>query len=189
VQFLVTERGFSNAVAALVLIPYGVGYFLGALTCGALAPVVDRVLPRHGRVAALQAAQVLFAVAAFFGTQLPHDSVTVYGLFSGLMGAAQALNPGLNRPLVAAVVPPELRGAAFAIFLTIFDTIGWGLFALGAGALAQATSLQTVFAWVLVVLMVVNAGWLMLLHASYPRDRERLLVLLDERRAGALLQR
>jgi MFS family permease len=77
---------------------------------------------------------------------------------ASLFGACQGLNPPVNRPIVASVVPPELRGQAFAIFLTIFETIGWAVFALGAGRFAASVGIQTVFLWVLVGLMLVNAA-------------------------------
>ena len=89
---------------------------------------------------------------------------------ASLFGACQGLNPPVNRPIVASVVPPELRGQAFAIFLTIFETIGWAVFALGAGRVAASVGIQTVFLWVLVGLMLVNAAVLSTLYVCYPRD-------------------
>lgn len=186
VQFLVTERGFSNAVAATVLLPYGVGYFIGAVSGGWAVAALDRVLPFYGRVGLLQISQVLFAVSAFFGTQRHHDSIGVYGLFCLLMGALQAFNPVTNRPIVMAVVLPELRGQAFAIFLTIFDTVGWGVFALAGGLMADKLGVQTVFFWGLVVLMLVNAVWISLLYVTYPRDAARVTATLQDRRQLAL---
>lgn len=174
VQFLVTERGFSNAQAAWLLVPYGVGYAGGAVLGGRLLGVWDRHWPAHGRVAQLQAAQVLFAGFAFCGTQLVYDEQGVYFAFGALMGAAQGLNPVTNRPLVAAVVAPELRGQAFAIMSTVIETAGWVVFSVTAGALASRYGLESVFWWLLVVLMLVNAAWLSGLHRTYPRDRARL---------------
>ncbi len=45
VQFLVTDRGFSNAVAALVLLPFGIGYFCGTVGGGFVVAALDRVMP------------------------------------------------------------------------------------------------------------------------------------------------
>lgn len=182
VQFLVSERGFSNAVAAAILLPYGIGYFFGAMSGGWAVTALDRVLPFHGRIALLQASQVLFAVAAFFGTQLRHDNIVVYALFCVGMGAMQALNPVTNRPIVMSVVLPELRGQASAIFLTIFDTVGWAVFALVAGLLADEVGIGVVFFWGLVVLMLVNAAWISLLYLTYPRDAAEMATILENRR-------
>ena len=183
VQFLVTERGFDNATAAAVLLPYGLGYGIGAVAGGWLVTLLDRVSPGHGRVALLQVAQLGFAAAAYLGTQRSYASLAPYAVFTGMMGLTQALNPGANRPLVMSVVLPELRGQAFAVFFSVVDTVAWAAFTLVAGVLASRVGLTTVFWWVLVVLMVVNAGWLSLLHLTYPRDRDRVTAQLDARRA------
>ena len=189
IQFLVKERGFSNAVAAGVLIPFGIGYFVGTVGGGYFLVALDKVLPHRGRVAYLQLAQVLFAVVAFFGTQFHYGSIGIYAIFWALFGLCQGLNPPVNRPIVAAVVLPELRGQAFAIWLTIFETIGWALFSLGAGELAVSLGIQTVFLWILVILMLVNAAVLTLLYRTYPRDVRNVENELENRRLSALGQR
>ena len=186
IQFLVTQRGFSNAVAATVLVPFGLGYFAANVGGGWLVAALDRILGPRGRVAYIQAAQVLFAVVAYFATQVHYDNIAVYGIFWALMGAGQGLNPPVNRPIVAAVVLPELRGQAFAIWLSVFETIGWALFSLGAGALAVTLGLQQVFLWIMVVLMLVNAAVLTALYVTYPRDVRRVTAALDLRRAQAV---
>src|SRR5215472_7310483 len=172
IQFLVTERGFSNAVAASVLLPFGLGYFAATVAGGWLLVALDRVLPYRGRVVYIQLAQ--------------GNNIAVYGLFWAILGAGQGFNPPVNRPIVAAVVLPELRGQAFAIWLTIFETIGWALFSLGAGQLASALGIQAVFLGVLVVLMLVNAAVLGGLYFTYPRDVERVETALKLRRLQAL---
>lgn len=181
-QFLVTERGFDNAVAAIVLLPFGLGYFFGTFGGGFLTSWLDRAFPARGRVVFLQAAQILFALVAFFGTQFDYGNIGIYGIFWALMGLAQGLNPGVNRPIVMAVTLPELRGQAFAIFITIFEAIGWALFTLVAGSLADSFSIQAVFLWVLVILMVVNAIVITALYVTYPRDVRRVTETLERRR-------
>ncbi|WP_228528576.1 MFS transporter [Microbacterium sp. UFMG61] len=173
VQFLVTERGIDNALAVLVVLPLGVGYTIATLSIGFALPVLDRRLGARGRVLVLQLAQVLFAMSALFATQIEYDAVWPYALLWAAMGACQGLNPPVNRPIVAAIVRPELRGQAFAIWLTIFETIGWAMFALAAGSLAVQFGLQSVFLWILVALMLVNAAVLSVLYVTYPRDVAR----------------
>ncbi|MFD0921415.1 MFS transporter [Saccharopolyspora rosea] len=186
VQFLVVERGFSNAVAATVLVPFGLGYFAGTVGSGWLVRLVDRLAPRRGRVGCLQAVQVLFAATAFLATQFSYPGIGVYCVFWALLGALQGMNPPINRPVVAAVVLPELRGHAFAIFVTVFETIAWALFSLGAGHFAASLGVQTVFLWTLVALMLVNGVLLTALHATYPRDAQRVETELSRRRDEAL---
>lgn len=170
VTFLVQERGFSNATAAIVLAPFGIGFIVGTLGGGALLSVIDRVLPDRGRVWYIQAAQLAFAAAALIATQFDLGNIGVYAALWALMGASQGLNPPVNRPIVASVIPPQRRGMAMAVFITVFETIGWAIFSIGAGQLATEYSIQTVFLWVLVALMVVNALVLGLLHITYPKD-------------------
>lgn len=181
VQFLVTERGFDNALAAIVALPFGIGYFLGTVGGGFVVSAIDRRAGRNGRVVFLQTAQVLFAVVAFFATQFDVASIGYYAAFWGLMGLTQGLNPGVNRPILMSVMAPELRAQGFVIYLTIFEVIGWAAFTYVAGVLADAFSLQAVFLWILVILMLVNAAVLGLLYRCYPRDRKRVDDLIESR--------
>jgi len=183
VQFLASVRGFDNATAALVLLPFGIGYFVGTFAGGFTVSWLDKVMQHTGRVVFIQSAQVFFAIVAFFGTQFDYKNIGIYAIFWALMGIGQGVNPGVNRPIVMSVTLPELRGQAFAIMITIFEAIGWGLFSIGAGALADALGLQEVFLWILVVLMLVNAAVLSVLYATYPRDARRVTAELDRRRA------
>ncbi|MFI5901002.1 MFS transporter [Streptomyces cyaneofuscatus] len=186
VVFLVDVHGFSVQKATLVTLPFGVGFFLGTLLGGAANDWASRRSPRYGPVAVLQAAQVAFAVFAFFGSQFHYDSILVYGVFFALLGASQGINPSVNRPMVMAITPPELRGAAFALYLSIAEAIAWAGYSLGAGFLADALGLQTVFLWVLVILMLVNGLFLTLLYRPYAADTARVQQELDDRRKAVL---
>lgn len=188
VQFLVAEEGFSNAVAAIVLIPFGLGFAVGTVGGGRMVSWLDRSAPRTGRVAFLIGAQVLFAVAAFFATQFDYPTIQLYGVFWALMGVTQGMNPPVNRPIVMAVVVPELRGQAMAVWLTGFQTVGWVLFSLIAGSLADRIGLQAVFLWILVILMLVNAVVLLPLFRLYPRDVSGVTAELERRRVLARSQ-
>ncbi|NHI16716.1 MFS transporter [Microbacterium sp. CBS5P-1] len=189
VTFLVNTRGFDNATAAIVLAPFGIGYIVGTLGSGVVVRMLDTVMPDRGRVWFIQLAQVLFAAAAYFGTQIGADGILYYCVFWALMGAAQGMNPPVNRPIVASIVPPRLRGQAMAVFITVFETLGWAIFSLGAGQLATTWGLESVFFWILVVLMIVNAAVLGLLHLTYPRDVARVKEDLDTHRIKVLSAR
>ncbi|HEY9292852.1 MAG TPA: MFS transporter [Microlunatus sp.] len=183
VTFLVQDRGFDNATAALVVLPFGIGYAVSAVFGGLVTDLVHRRFPSYGRVASLQLAQLGFAVVAFFGTQIDWGPIWVYLIFWILMGALQGINPGINRPIVMSVTPPELRGAAFAIMLAIFETIGWAAFTFIGGHLADAVGLQQTFLIILVGLMVVNAVYVSLLYRTYRRDCAVVERELNERAA------
>lgn len=186
IQFLVTERGFANATATLVLIPFGGAYVVGTVGGGHVVAWLDRVWPFHGRVAFIQSAQVGFALAAYFGTQFTHASIAVYGCFWALFGVFQGMNPPVNRPIVMSVVLPELRGQAFAIFLSIFETIAWAMFALIAGWLGTRWGIEDAFLYILVLLMLGNALVLSALYVTYPRDAREVTRTLERRRYECL---
>jgi MFS family permease len=185
IQFLVIDRGFDNATAAIVLIPFGIGYVIGTIGGGYVVGALDHVLPFRGRVVFIQVAQIGFGLSALFGTQFEHSTIAVYGVFWALFGLFQGMNPPVNRPIVMSVVTPELRGQAFAIFLTVFETIGWAVFSLGAGQLANTLGIEQVFLYVLVILMFVNALVLSALYFTYPRDAKNVTAILNARRAQA----
>lgn len=186
VVYLVDVYGFSTQQASIVLLPFGVGYFLGTLLGGFAADWSTRHSPRHGLVAVLQTAQFAFAGFAFLGTQFDYGSIALFSVFFALMGAAQGVNPSVNRPMVMAITPPELRGAAFALYVSVFEAIAWATFSLGAGFLGDAIGLRTVFLWALVILMLVNGAFLTLLHRSYAEDVARVQKELNARREQAL---
>ncbi|WP_415939615.1 MFS transporter [Streptomyces sp. 039-1] len=170
-----TERGFSTGTAALIAVPTGAGYLLGSVVGGVVTDRVHRASPDHGRIWILQGLQLLYAVLAFLGTQLDWDGIGAYLLLFGAMAAVQGANPGVNRPVVMAVTPPELRGPAFAVLISVAEALAYALFNLGAGALGDTIGLQQVFLWVLVVLMLVNAAFCGVLHRTYARDVARAL--------------
>ncbi|MCS0499699.1 MFS transporter [Protaetiibacter mangrovi] len=186
VVLLVQEFGFDTAVAASVMAPFGIGYLLGTIVGGFLSDLLNRLSPDFGRVGMLQGAQLAFAVVAFFTTQFVYGGILPYLVLFGIVGLTVGLNPGVNRPLVMAVVPPELRGAAFAIFVSIIESIGFAIYTLTAGFLADTVGLQTVMLWLVCGIMVVNAAYLTLLYGPYKRDRRALEAELDARRERIL---
>jgi MFS family permease len=182
VVFLVQVRHLSNATAALVTFPFGLGYFCAAVFGGLLTDRIHQQNPRYGRIASLQVAQVGFAVVAFVATQLNWGTaIGIYVVLWFLMGGLQGINPGINRPIIMTVTPPELRGAAFAVMLSIFETIGWAVFNFLAGELGQHIGLQHTFLWILVVLMIVNGAFVTLLYRPYAQDSAAVRALLDRR--------
>lgn len=182
VVLLVNEYGFDVAVGAIVMAPFGIGYLAGTVIGGFLSDALNRVSADYGRVAMLQGAQIVFAVIAFFATQFAYGGIVPYLVLFALVGAAVGLNPGVNRPLVMAVVPPELRGAAFAVFVSIIESAGFAIWTLTAGFLADGLGLKTVLLWLVCGVMLVNAAFLTLLYRPYKKDRLALEAELDARR-------
>ncbi|MFJ2931824.1 MFS transporter [Streptomyces sp. NPDC087219] len=186
VIFLVDVYGFSTQVASVILFPMGIGFFAGTLLGGFLTDWTVRHNLRNGPVAILQTAQFAFAVIAYFGTQIDWGGIGLFAVFFALMGLAQGVNPVVNRPMIMAVTLPELRGAAFAIYLSLFEAVAIAAFSLGAGFLGDAFGLRSVFLWVLVGLMAVNGAFLTLLYRTYAADVARVQQALESRRRAAL---
>ncbi|MEP9380151.1 MFS transporter [Aquabacter sp. CN5-332] len=174
VVYLTEVYGFSNQVAALVLGPFGLGYFLGAVGGAMVVDRMHRRWPGTGRVLFFQAAQFLFAAIAYFGTQFDWGRISIFMAFWFLMGLTMGVNPGVNRPIVMAVVPPALRTLAFAILVAIVESLTWALYNLGAGWLGDIYGLKPVFLAVLVGAMLANGIVVTLLYGTYARDVEAM---------------
>ncbi|MFI7000554.1 MFS transporter [Nocardia sp. NPDC050175] len=181
VVFLVHTYGFSTAVASIVTLPFGIGYLLGTFGGSLATDFLQSRLPRIGRVIVLQFAQLGFGVVAVVATQHDWGGIEIFAGFWAVLGFMQGLNPGVNRPIVAAVVPPEMRGAAFALLLSVFEALAYALFNLAAGLLTDAIGLRGVMLWIPGILMLVNAAFCTILYRTYPRDVERQRALLIER--------
>lgn len=173
IVFLVHTYGFTTAVASIVTLPFGIGYLLGTFGGSLATDFLQSRLPRIGRIIVLQFAQLGFGVVAVVGTQHDWGGIEVFAGFWAVLGFMQGLNPGVNRPIVAAVVPPEMRGAAFALLLSVFEALAYALFNLAAGLLTDVIGLRGVMLWIPGILMLVNAAFCTLLYRTYPRDVER----------------
>lgn len=171
--FLVNTYGFTTAVAAVVLLPFGIGYMVGTFGGGIVTDLLHRAFPNWGRILVLQVAQLGFGIVAIVATQFDWGGIEVFAAFWAVLGFLQGLNPGVNRPIVAAVIPPELRGAAFALMLSVFEAAACAIFNLLAGFLGEAYGLTVVMLWLPGILMLVNGVFVTILYKTYPRDVAR----------------
>ena len=182
IHFLVSERGYSNVVAASVLIPSGVGHLVGTLISGFVVAWFDKALPYKGRIAWMQFLQLGFAAAAYVATQYSHDSIFMYCMLWALMGFFQAGNPPVNRPILFSIVSPQIRGYAFVIFSSIVATFAAAAYAYLGGHVAKSYDIQTAFFWILVVAMVVNSICIIPMYFTYQRDVERTQAIMPLRK-------
>jgi predicted MFS family arabinose efflux permease len=181
VVYLTEVYKFPNNIAALTLFPFGIGYVSGAFGGATLADYVHAKWPNTGRVAFLQLAQILFAGAAFVGTQFDWGNISIFSAFWFLIGLLQGVNPGVNRPIIMSVIRPELRGVAFAVMISIVESIAWAAYGFSAGWLGDIFGLKVVFLVILVGFMLLNALAITPLYWTYRRDVERMLA--EESRA------
>lgn len=173
ILFLTSVRHFSNAEAALVLLPFGAGYCLGTTGGAAVADWMHARDPGRGRVLFLQSAQFGFAAVAFLATQVAWEGIRAYMAFWLILGLLQGVNPGVNRPIVMSVIPPELRGWAFVVMLSIVEPVAWAAFSFGVSRFGEGEGLRTAFLVLPVCVMTLNGLALSLLYRFYPRDSAR----------------
>jgi len=174
VVMLVQAHGFSVPVAAAVMAPFGIGYLLGNILIGYLGDWANRLSPRFGRIGLLQGAQFIFGIFALLATQFTYDNLALYAVFFALMGSVQGWNPILNRPIVMAVVAPELRSAAFGFMISVIESISFSVLALVTGFLADAIGIQGALLWTVVVVVFLNGVLLFALYPAYERDKAAL---------------
>lgn len=179
VVFLTREYGFPNRLAAISLAPLGIGYFLGTLCGGVLFDRMHKANPNAGRVLFLQMAQLLFAVIAYLATQHVWPSFTIICVFWFFLGLTLGAIPGANRPIVMAVIHPELRGWAFVVMFALVESLVAAVYSTAAGWLSDRFGLKVVFLVALVGLSALNALLMTVLYRTYPRDVARMQKQLD----------
>jgi len=186
VVYMVDVLGFELKQANLMLMPYAIGALLGMIAFGFIADWIHKKSPKFGRIGAIQLIQFLFAILAFFGTQFIYINTTIYVVLFFLMGFFGAANMGVNRPIIASVVRPELRGTAFALFASVFEAIAWSIYNVMAGQLGEVYGLKPVFLVVLVIIMLVNTVFITLIYKPYAKDVQALNDLLAARNGEKL---
>lgn len=171
VVFLVEERGFSTATASIVALPFAVGYLTGTVLGGRVNDRVHHLRPRSGRIIMLQTSQLAFAAVAFVTTQVAWGGIAVYAALFALLGLLQGQVPVVNRPLIMAVVRPELRALAFAVSVTTVEALAYAGYALLVGHLGDTIGLQEALLAVTVLLTAANGLASAALYRPYARDR------------------
>ncbi|GAA1934651.1 MFS transporter [Streptomyces durmitorensis] len=170
VVFLVEERGFSTATASIAALPFAVGYLTGTVLGGRANDHVHRLRPRSGRIIMLQASQLAFAAVAFVTTQVGWSGIAVYAVLFALLGLLQGQVPVVNRPLIMAVVRPELRALAFAVSVTTVEALAYAGYALLVGRLGDTIGLQKALLIITVLLTAANGLASAALYRPYARD-------------------
>lgn len=172
VLILVDAHGLSVQTATLALAPFGIGYLLGVVVVGYVGDRVARLHPAAGRIVLLQGAQFAFALFAFLATQFTYAQVAWYAVFAVLVGLFQGVNPPLNRTILLAVVPAELRNAAFGTVVVV-EAASFAVLSLVTGFLADAIGVQAAVFWTVIVVVTVNGCLLGALYGPYRRDSAR----------------
>lgn len=175
IVFLVEEHGFTTATASIIAPPFAIGYLLGTFVGGRVNDAVHVKRPRNGRIIMLQASQLGFAAAALIATQISWNSIGVYAVLFGIVGVLQGQVPVVNRPIIMAIVRPELRALAFAVSVSTVEALAYAGYAVLVGTLGDRIGLQGALFIVTVVLTTVNGVASGALYRPYARDSAALL--------------
>jgi len=181
VIYMTDVLGFDLQTANLMMMPFVVGALVGMFSFGYIGDWINRKNPKYGRIASIQFLQGAYAIVAFFGTQLFYNSLVFYAVLFFLMGFFGASNMAVNRPIVASVVKPELRGTAFALYVSVFESIAWAIFNLAAGHIGEVVGLKPVFLTVLVIIMAINTIVISFIYKPYAHDVKALKAELAAR--------
>ncbi|BCW70702.1 MFS transporter [Arthrobacter sp. NicSoilB8] len=171
---LVQLFGFETAAAAGFVAFLGLGSVAGTLVSGVLGDRLDKFSSAHGRPALLQALTLLYAALTFVLLQLNSTDVAAIIAIFALMGFVIGSDIALTRPIVASVVRPEMRGAAFALLITVVESFAVVLLSLAAGVVVDTVGLLPVIVWLVGAAMTGSGLLMSVLHFTYARDRRRL---------------
>ncbi len=186
VVFMVDALGVDLPTANLLMMPLFLGMLTGMFVFGFIADWIHRIAPTYGRIFTIQGIQFIYAVLALVMLTAKFENTMLYGAIFFFMGFFGSANMGVNRPIVASVVKPELRGTAFALFVSVFEAIAWAIYNIAAGQIGERIGLKPVFMVVLVILMLVNTAFITLLYKPYAKDVKALDDEIAARKAAMM---
>lgn len=182
ILWLVEDRGLSTQQAPLVFGVMLIGTAISNVLGGYLGDWADQRSPKYGRAMIGQISVILGIPLTFFlltrtGTwSIP--MLTAFCFFIGLLISWPG--KGSKEPMMAAVTPPELRSTAFA--MTTFVENGFAaIVALVFGLIADRINLQTAMLWTIPVPWILCAILFTGFYFTYPKDRKKLVDLLEQR--------
>lgn len=182
ILWLVEDRGLATQQAPLIFGVMLIGTALSNVIGGYLGDWAEQRNPKYGRT-------IIGQVSVIFGIPLTFllltrtqnwsiPALTAYCFFIGLLISWPG--KGSKEPMMAAVTPPELRSTAFS--LTTFVESGFAaVVALIFGLIADRINLQTAMLWTIPVPWILCAIMFSGFYLTYPKDREKLVKLLEER--------
>lgn len=198
VSFLIVTRGMSKEIATMTLLLFGIATVIGGLIGGFLGDLAEKK-KKGGRA-------ILTGLAIFFGMivtlfiimyPLPSKPTALQWVFIGIysIGLIQLISyAGPNvRAIISQVNLPEDRGTVFGVF-NILDNIGRATGPILGGILIEylrsiGYGNPDAYLWALVIstwFWIPCALIWILIYKTYPRDREGIAKILEERIKGLL---
>jgi len=182
ILWLVEDRGLSTQQAPLIFGIMLIGTALSNVIGGYLGDWAEARNPKFGRTIIGQISVILGIPLTFILlTRTDEWNITMLTAFCFFVGLLISWpGKGAKEPMMAAVVPPELRSTAFAI--TTFVENGFAaIVALIFGLIADRLSLQTAMLWTIPVPWILCAILFSGFYLTYPKDRQKLKELLEQR--------
>ncbi len=182
ILWLVENHGLSTQQAPLVFGVMLIGTALSNVIGGYLGDWAEQKNPKYGRTIIGQLS-VIFGIPLTAYLLLETNDweivpLTAFCFFIGLLISWPG--KGAKEPMMAAVVPPELRSTAFA--MTMFIESGFAaIVALIFGQIADRIDLQTAMFWTIPIPWILCAILFSGFYFTYPKDRMKLHELLQKR--------
>jgi MFS family permease len=177
--YMVDVYGFTNSEAIILYVPLLVGSILSNVVSGFVGDWVNQRNPRRGRVWALQCGFLGSAVMSYLSTQIDWGSIAGFSIPFFFWGLFASFGTGIDRPMVAAIVPPSLRATGFSLLFNVGDALAAILTISLVGYLGDRFGLQVVFLWTVTAVMFVRVLFWFPFHWSYPRDVAAMHALLE----------
>ncbi|MAT42683.1 MAG: hypothetical protein CL609_10100 [Anaerolineaceae bacterium] len=182
ITWLVNVRGLTESSASVAFAGIVVGTVISNIIGGFLGDWAESKSPKYGRT-------IIGQISIFSGIPLTYILFTQtdnwpFGLLVVLCLVTALLiswpGKGAKEPMMQGVVPPELRGTAFA--MTTFIESGFAaLVAYFAGWLADRIGFTEALVWTVPVPWIICLLLFSLFYFTYPKDSEKLRSQMQER--------
>ncbi len=198
INWMVGQLGYSNQISlndpqgsaplvfAIIVIGAGISNFMG----GIIGDRAEKISPKYGRT-------VIGQFSVFTGIPLMYVLISQGGkmpfLWFFALAAVTALligwpGRGAKEPMMQAVVPPEMRSSAYSMVNFIEGSLsafaGWT-----AGIIADSIGLTNALLWTIPFPWLICFIAFSLFYFTYPKDAERVRVLMARRREELLSTR
>jgi len=182
ITWLVNERNIPSEQATLVFAGIVVGTMFSNIIGGYLGDWAEQKNPKYGRTVIGQIS-IISGIPLTFILFTQTADWSLWGIIVLAFSTALMISwpgKGSKEPMMQGVVPPELRGTAFAI--TTFIESGFAAVAgIVAGSLADRIGLSNAFIWTVPFPWIICALLFSLFYITYPKDAMKLRQMMAER--------
>lgn len=178
-RYLETERGYTAAEAAFVMVIAIAALTIGSVAWGFLGDMLFKRTPR-GRALLCTIVVFLGAVSLFAALNVPLENRLLFLILIALTAFIIPVGGANVTPIIQDIVEPEIRSTAQAL-QGFIENIGSGLAPLMVGLIAVQSSLRDAILLIGVSTWIICSLFFGLLTLRVPKDMERLRTLMRER--------